>query len=97
MHKRNFSLTTGACLNDDNYSIIAFEVRVEDGEISVLLPEPKELDQAIATSKWMVKRDTARTLDSGTSPEDSVIDIVGAKSEKIAGCESACGDTKLEW
>ncbi|KIP04506.1 hypothetical protein PHLGIDRAFT_31334 [Phlebiopsis gigantea 11061_1 CR5-6] len=97
MHKRNFSLTSGACLNDDNYSIIAFNVKVEDDGISVLLPEPKDLDQVIATSRWMVKRDTAKALDDDTSIEDSVIDIVGPKGEKAAGCASACGDNKLEW
>lgn len=74
MHKRNFSLTTGACLNDDNYSIIAFDVRVDaTGDISVLLPEPNDLDAVIATGKWMIKRDTARTLDcSGGLPQSAV-------------------------
>lgn len=114
MHKRNFSLTTGACLNDDNYSIIAFDVRVDDADdISVLLPEPAELDAVIATSKWMIKRDTARTLDCGGSPPQSAIDavppppyntveIVPPVPSKLgdgagAGCVSMCGDAKLEW
>ncbi|EKM57614.1 uncharacterized protein PHACADRAFT_182112 [Phanerochaete carnosa HHB-10118-sp] len=99
MHKRNFSLTSGACLNDDNYSIIAFDVRVEDDEISVLLPEEKDLDAVIATHRWMVKRDTAQALDGDArTKESSAVEIVGPKDEVVgAGCESACGDSKLEW
>ena len=98
MHKRNFSLTSGTCLNDDNYSIITFDVKVEDGsdDIYVLLPEPEHLDQVIATSKWMVKRDTAKLLDG----EESTIEIVGPDDGQAAqsgGCASACGDKKLEW
>ena len=47
MHKRNFSLTSGTCLNDDAYSIIAFDVRVDGDDISVLLPDEKDLDAVV--------------------------------------------------
>ena len=104
MHKRNFSLSTGACLNDDNYSIIAFDVQVDEGseDIMVLLPEAEDLDEVIATHRWMIRKDTAEPADGG-------IEIVGPDGAKInnslaaetagnAGCAGAmCGDTKLEW
>ena len=103
MHKRNFSLTTGSCLNDDNYSLIAFDVRADEGsgDIAVLLPEPEELEELIGTSRWMVRRGAAEL------PEG--IEIVGPDGQEVsaaalgnanggAGCASAaCGDTKLEW
>ncbi len=34
-HKKTFSLETGACLNDDNYQIETYPVRVEDGWVYV--------------------------------------------------------------
>ena len=98
MHKRNFSLTSGKCLNDDNYNILAFDVRVDGDDISVLLPDVGDLDLVIATNKWMIKRDTARTLDRGNydvDPSDSVVDIVSAKESTV--CGPTCGDNKLDW
>jgi nitrite reductase (NAD(P)H) len=99
MHKRNFSLTSGSCLNDDNYSIIAFDVKVDGDDISVLLPEEKDLDSVIATQHWMVKRGTAAALDGDARvKEGSAVEIVGPKEEAAgAGCGSACGDSKLDW
>ncbi|KAJ3551241.1 hypothetical protein NM688_g4815 [Phlebia brevispora] len=95
MHKRNFSLESGTCLNDDNYSILVFDVRV-DGEtrdVLVLLPAPEELDDVISTDKWMIKRDTAEVLDSG-------VEIVGPDGKPVEatdrsgnpGCAGACDD-----
>ena len=103
MHKRNFSLSSGACLNDDNYSIIAFDVKVQEetDSILVLLPEPQDLDAVIATSQWMIRKDTAEPAQEG-------IEIVGPDGQEMngthakepigsAGCGGACGDSKLEW
>ena len=103
MHKRNFSLSTGSCLNDDNYSIIAFDVKVDEasGDISLLLPEPAELEELIGTSRWMIRRDMTEL------PEG--IEIVGPDGKEVngkalgsavdgAGCSGvSCGDTKLDW
>ncbi|TFY53858.1 hypothetical protein EVJ58_g9202, partial [Rhodofomes roseus] len=50
MHKRNFTLKGGECLNDDAYNILTFDVRVEDDDISLLLPEVQELDELIGTT-----------------------------------------------
>ena len=103
MHKRNFSLESGTCLNDDNYSIIAFDVKVDEasGDISLLLPEPAELEELIGTSRWMIRRDMTEL------PEG--IEIVGPDGKEVngkavestvdsAGCSGvSCGDTKLDW
>ena len=99
MHKRNFSLTSGTCLNDDAYSIIALDVRVDGDDISVLLPDEKDLDAVIATDRWMVTRDTARALDGdGRVKAGSAVEIVGPKDDAAgAGCGSGCGDKKLDW
>ena len=105
MHKRNFSLTSGSCLNDDRYSILTFDVRAEDDgsdDISILLPEPEDLASVIGTSKWMVKSDTAKALDGGEQDIGGVM-IVGPNGDAEAagdggGCAiaSACGG-KLGW
>ena len=98
MHKRNFSLTSGTCLNDDNYSIITFDVKLDGDDISVLLPNAEDLDKVIATHRWMIKRDTARELDGELlAAANSGIEIVGPKDEAGGGCASACGDSKLQW
>lgn len=55
LHKRNYQLDTGDCLNDDEYKILAFEVKEEDGKLLLLLPPPDDLDALIGTSKWMGK------------------------------------------
>ena len=103
MHKRNFSLSSGVCLNDDNYSILAFDVKVQEGssDILVLLPEPEELDAVIATSRWMIRKDTAEPTNGGieiVGPHGGRVDSVLTEERKgDLGCARACGDSQLEW
>ena len=108
MHKRNFSLTTGECLNDESYGIITFDVKIEGDEVHLLLPEAEELDGVIGTAKWMVRQATAEMLDRGLEPNgESAIEIVGPgegvlqaeNGASAAGCRTspACGDKKLDW
>ncbi|THH20470.1 hypothetical protein EUX98_g8578 [Antrodiella citrinella] len=106
MHKRNFTLTNGECLNDDSYSILAFEVKVspspvsDDEDVFLLLPSPDALDAVIGTSKWMVRQATAELLDRASG---GGIEIVGPDGESMDGRSSAevgagCGgDKKLDW
>lgn len=103
MHKRNFALKSGACLNDDEYSILTFDVKVEgEGDsavLSLLLPEPEELDAVIGSSKWMVRQATAELLDRGAE-EGNGIQIVGPEDMGEHGPSSnvsLCANTKLEW
>jgi len=56
LHKRNFTLIEGNCLTDDNYKIITFEAKEENGGIFVKLPDPDAIDAVLGTRKWMVKQ-----------------------------------------
>lgn len=62
LHKRNFRLDNGDCLNDDEYKILAFDVLERDGDLLVQVPPPDELDALIGSSKWMVRKATADAL-----------------------------------
>lgn len=43
----------GDCLNDEDYSIMTFDVKDEDGALYLLLPPKDELDAILGTEKWM--------------------------------------------
>ena len=59
-HKRNFSLSSGSCLNDNDYSIATFEAEERpDGLVYLKLPPVEELDAALGTKKWIVKKGEA--------------------------------------
>lgn len=101
MHKRNFVLTSGECLNDDSYRILAFDVKVEGDDLLVLLPEAEALDAVIGTSRWMIKQATAELIDRSA---ESGIEIVGPAQEvgEASGCgtgegAAGCGNSTLEW
>lgn len=51
LHKRNFRLDNGDCTNDDQFKVLAFDVKEENDEILVLLPPPDDLDAMIGSSK----------------------------------------------
>lgn len=57
-HKRNYDLSSGTCKNDSELSIATFpaEERGGDGFVYVKLPPVEELDAALGTSRWMVKK-----------------------------------------
>lgn len=97
MHKRNFALDSGACLNDDNYSVITFEAKAEGDDILLLLPEASILDEVIGTSKWMVRQATQAAKDRGGES----IEIVGPGDEPVSGdtggAAPLCGNHALEW
>lgn len=38
-HKKNFSLHNGQCMNDDNYKIDVFPVKIEAGFVYIGIPE----------------------------------------------------------
>lgn len=87
LHKRNFKLDNGDCINDADYSVLAFDVRPEGGKLLVRLPPEDELDMVIGASKWMVRKDTAKEMG-------------GIAATAVGGCggdNGGCGDPKLEW
>ncbi|KAF8843892.1 nitrite reductase [Paxillus ammoniavirescens] len=104
LHKRNFRLTDGECLNDTEYSIISFDVKQEGEDLLVLLPELEQLDAVIGTSKWMVKQATAEAISrgGGQSIEIAPLDDSPKQSNGSAACSGSgvsCGggNPSLEW
>jgi hypothetical protein len=70
LHKRNFSLDTGDCKNDDEYKILAFDVKEENGDLLVQLPPSDELDALIGSSRWMVRK--AKSAAASASPSNEL-------------------------
>ncbi|KAH9920537.1 nitrite reductase [Epithele typhae] len=104
MHKRNFNLATGECLNDDGYGVLAFDVKLEGDDLLLLLPDTDALDAVIGTSKWMVRQATAELLDRGLSDTSGieiaapVEEVQGGGAQTGGACDgSGCGDGRLEW
>ncbi|POR35197.1 Nitrite reductase [NAD(P)H] [Tolypocladium paradoxum] len=59
-HKRNFDLGSGSCSSDAALSIATFPVQVRpDGMLYLKLPPVEELDAALGTSRWMVRKGEA--------------------------------------
>ncbi|KAI1772290.1 nitrite reductase [Hypoxylon cercidicola] len=59
-HKRNFDLASGACRNDARLSVATFDAEERaDGMVYARLPPVAELDEALGTARWMVKREDA--------------------------------------
>ncbi|GAA5939388.1 uncharacterized protein JCM15063_004507 [Sporobolomyces koalae] len=107
LHKRNFALDTGDCKNDEDYKILAFNVKEEDGDLLIQLPPIAELDALIGSSKWMVRKATAAVKEKNPT---SSLEIVGpdgdaepdkkAASGSCGEADKSCGGpegAKLEW
>jgi nitrite reductase (NADH) large subunit len=54
LHKKTYSLESGACLSGEDYSIRVFPVKVEGGEIYLHLPPEKVLDAELATDLYCI-------------------------------------------
>ncbi|KAK4242734.1 hypothetical protein C8A03DRAFT_39903 [Achaetomium macrosporum] len=80
-HKRNFDLSSGACRNDADMSIATFDVEERaDGMVYLKLPPVEELDAALGTKKWMVRKGEAGP---GQFAEvDKKIGFVGQRAKK---------------
>ncbi len=51
VHKKTYSLETGACLSGEDYSVRVFPVKVEGDDVYLQLPPTEELDAVLATEK----------------------------------------------
>jgi nitrite reductase (NAD(P)H) len=80
-HKRNYDLAKGDCKNDSELSIATFDVEERpDGMVYVKLPPVDELDAALGTKKWMVRKGEAG---SGPFEElDKKISFIGQRAKK---------------
>lgn len=80
-HKRNYDLSSGACRNDETLSIATFEVEArDDGWVYVKLPPVAELDAALGTKKWMVKK--GESGPAQFAELDKKIGFVGRRAKK---------------
>ncbi|XXG96120.1 Nitrite reductase [NAD(P)H] [Hypoxylon texense] len=77
-HKRNFDLSSGTCRNDAALSIATFDAEERaDGMVYLLLPPVEELDAALGTKKWMVKKE-----DGGPGPFEELDRKIGFKGRR---------------
>jgi nitrite reductase (NADH) large subunit len=53
LHKKNFSLSDGRCLSDDEYRIRTFPVKVEDGWVFVELPDEPTTERLIGPDRLL--------------------------------------------
>ncbi|HEY7313529.1 MAG TPA: nitrite reductase small subunit NirD, partial [Gemmataceae bacterium] len=51
VHKKTYSLETGACLSGEDYSVRVFPVKLEGDDVYLHLPPAEELDALLATAK----------------------------------------------
>ncbi|KAF7300645.1 NAD(P)H nitrite reductase [Mycena chlorophos] len=88
LHKRNYTLSSGTCLNDSDYQILAFEAREDPADpqrIQLLLPPLEELDGVLGTEKWLIKQAESEALGLNAATQ---VEIVGTQG---------CGSSALEW
>lgn len=102
LHKRNFRLTDGKCLNDEDFTIIPFDVKQEGDNLFVLLPDSDSLDAVIGTSKWMVRQASAELASRGGGEGIEIAGVGIGLSESGSACSggrSACsgGNASLDW
>ena len=55
LHKKRFSLETGECESDENYAVKVFPVKVEEGQVYLLLPPRQQLNAVLGTSQLIVR------------------------------------------
>lgn len=112
-HKRNFDLGNGECKTDAALSIATFETETRpDGMLYIKLPPVEELDAALGTKKWMVKKGEAG--ESSLAELDRKINFVGLRGKKpgvnpiagnkmikplelMAAAGGGCGGGAPEW
>ncbi|KAF7350461.1 NAD(P)H nitrite reductase [Mycena venus] len=87
LHKRNYTLTQGVCLNDADYQILTFEARENPdngNEIQLLLPPKDDIDAILGTEKWLVRQAQSEALGLNAATQ---IEIVAAQGD-VRGCEN---------
>ncbi|KAG6038476.1 Nitrite reductase [NAD(P)H] [Claviceps sp. Clav32 group G5] len=97
-HKRNYDMQTGSCRNDSALSIATFAIQArKDGLLYLKLPPVQELDAALGTSKWKVRKG-----ESGTPPLEELdhmmqkqMQLVGRKARKVKGVKPESGAAGL--
>lgn len=91
-------MQTGSCRNDSALSIATFAIQArQDGLLYLKLPPVQELDAALGTLKWKVKKG-----ESGTPPLEELdhmmqkqMQLVGRKARKVKGVKPESGAAGL--
>lgn len=86
-------------MNDEDYSILTFEVKHDEAtdDILLLLPETKDMDAVLGTSKWMVTQAKAEAAGRGASGRLEIEEkVIRGPAVGDKGCESA-GGSALAW
>jgi nitrite reductase (NAD(P)H) len=95
LHKRNFTLTQGDCLNDSDYHILAFDAREAPdgtGGIQLHLPPVDEIDGVLGTEKWLVRQAYSEALGLNAATQAEIIPPAPG-----VDCGGGCGTNKLDW
>jgi nitrite reductase (NAD(P)H) len=97
LHKRNFTLTEGICLNDPEYQILAFNAREDPGaagDIQLLLPPENDIDAILGTEKWLVRQAQSEALGLNAATQ---IDLAAYRAQCNPQGAAPCGGNRLEW
>ncbi|KAI1112221.1 nitrite reductase [Nemania sp. NC0429] len=104
-HKRNFDLGTGSCANDSALSIAVFAAEERpDGLVYLELPPVAELDAALGTTRWKVRKGDSNPMSSGSGsggPDaafaelDRKIEFKGRRAKKVVGVRPFAGTTAV--
>jgi nitrite reductase (NAD(P)H) len=92
MHKKNFDITNGACLvpgEKEKYRLSTFNVKIEDGQVNLLLPSVEILNEALGTANTIVTKFLK-------SSNPAVVKFEEASSCGVTG-STKCGDNSLDW
>jgi nitrite reductase (NADH) large subunit len=54
LHKKSYSLETGACVSGDDFAVKVFPVKIENEGVYLLLPSKDQLDALLATKLYCV-------------------------------------------
>lgn len=79
LHKRNFSLETGAEIGDGDLKILKFPVKIEDGNVFVYLPSEPEVNAILGTNGLRITKSDCVNL-----AEDAIkVPVRGQISSKV--------------
>lgn len=88
IHKKNFDLKSGKCLNGDAHPINAFSVKVENSQVYLLLPSINILNDVLSTEKYIIKKSM-----SPPSPILSPASLI----DKNTALTTAGGKDSMDW
>lgn len=97
LHKKNFTLRQGNCLNDPNYHILTFDAREAPdgtGGIQLHLPPVSEIDSILGTEKWLVRQAQSEALGLNAAAQ---AEIVPLRAKGVDSGSGGCAIDKLDW